>query len=127
MNYPTVTTVVLRQDLEAAMGGSSPDQCVPQPLNVHLKMTDLKKKRCFEKRNFRVFIPEFRIGDKMYSANAALTTTAGFLLPCTKIYDSARVISASIKTLHSSRFSLSTRQCIPNRMRRFSSRCNHYH
>lgn len=50
---------------------------LPQPLNVHLKRTELKRKRCtFEKRNLRVFIPEFRIGDKMYSANAVLTTTA---------------------------------------------------
>ena len=28
-NYPTVTTIVLRQHLEAAIGGSSTDQCVP--------------------------------------------------------------------------------------------------
>jgi hypothetical protein len=42
-----------------------------------------------------VVIPEFRIGDKMYSAIAALTT-AGFL-PCTTIYDSA-CNSASIQS-----------------------------
>jgi hypothetical protein len=131
-NYPTVTTIVLRQHLEAAIGGSSTDQCVPSTSSIErsLKRTELKRKRCTflsnaqnpvevydhmarmanvdvddiinidetsaNSKKFRpthgrgigeVVIPEFRIGEKMYSAIAALTT-AGFL-PCTKIYDSA--------------------------------------
>lgn len=136
-NYPTVSTDVLRQHLEAAIGGAS---AVPSISSIKrsLKRSELKRKRCTflsnaqnpvdvydhmqrmanvevddiinmdetsaQSKKFRpvygrgrglVVIPEFRIGDKMYSAIAALTTT-GFL-PCTAIYDSA-CDSASIQS-----------------------------
>ncbi len=139
-NYPTVTTLVLRQHLDAAIGGSSTEHNVPSTSTIKrsLERIKLKRKRCTflsnaqnpvevydhmarmanvavediinidetsaQSKKFRpthgrgigeVVIPEFRIGDKMYSAIAALTT-AGFL-PCTTIYDSA-CNSASIQS-----------------------------
>ena len=135
-NYPTVSTIVLRQHLEAVIDGAKRVPSIAS-INTCLRRIDLKRKRCTflsnaqnpvdvynhmermesvevdniinidetsaNSKKFRpiygrgvgeVVIPEFRIGDKTYSAVAALTS--GGFLPCTAIFETA-CDSASIQ------------------------------